>query len=108
MEQLKEIDEINKDIRDKELKEKQLQHRLKLEQSKAAFQKRSSNPEYRARTNRLCNKGGTIEHFYPDTKELTAEEFYELMDMLDHDLLIRQSWLKNVKEIMERREEVKV
>lgn len=108
MEQLKEIDEINKDIRDKELKEKQFQHRLKLEQSKVAFQKRSSNPEYRARTNRLCNKGGTIEHFYPDTKDLTAEEFYELMDMLDHDILIHGSWKKRTEEILQRRGEVKV
>lgn len=108
METLEHIDELNKDIREKELHERQLQHRLKREQSKAAFQKRRNSPEYRARTHRLCDRGGTIEHFYPDTKDLTEEEFYELVDMLDHDLLIRQSWLKNVKEIMERREGVKV
>ena len=102
----KELDEINKEICDRELKELQYKHRLKREQAKAAYLKRLSSPEYKARTHRLCDKGGTVEHFYPDTKELTSEEFYELIDTLDHDLLIRDRWQKTAKEILDRRREV--
>ena len=72
----KELEEINKEIRDTELKELQYKHRLKREQAKAAYQKRRTSPEYKARTHRLCDKGGTVEHFYPGTKDLTAEEFF--------------------------------
>ena len=82
---------------------RQHMHKLKLEQAKAAYQKRMASPEYRARTHRLCSKGGVIESFYPDTKELTEEEFYELGYMLNNDLLIRNSWTDRTKEILDRR-----
>ena len=99
----KEISKINDEIRDTEKKKWQHLHKLKLEQAKAAYQKRMTSPEYRARTHRLCNKGGVIESFYPETKELTDEEFYELVYSLNNDLLIRNSWTDRAKEIIERR-----
>ena len=99
----KEINKINEEINDTEMKRRQHIHKLKLEQAKAAHQKRMTSPEYRARTHRLCNKGGVIESFYPETKELTDEEFYELVYTLDNDLLIRFSWPERTKEIIERR-----
>lgn len=102
----KELDEINKEICDRELKELQYKHRLKREQAKAAYLKRRSSPEYKARTHRLCDKGGTIEHFYPDSKGLTSEEFYELIDILNSDLQIRDIWQKTTKELLARREKV--
>lgn len=102
----KELEQINKEIRDTELKELQYKHRLKREQAKAAYQKRRTSPEYKARTHRLCDKGGTVEHFYPGTKDLTAEEFFELIETLNHDLLIRDRWQKTMKEILDRRREV--
>ena len=91
------------EINDTEMKRRQHIHKLKLEQAKAAHQKRMTSPEYRARTHRLCNKGGVIESFYPETKELTDEEFYELVYTLNNDLLIRFSWPERTKEIIERR-----
>ena len=99
--------ELNDEIRKKELHENQLKHQLMREQSKAKYQKRRADPEYRARTRRLCDKGGIIEHFYPDTKEMTAEEFYELIDVLDSDEQVKRSWSQKIKEIMCRRETVK-
>ena len=99
----KEIRKINDEIMDTEMKKRQHIHKLKLEQAKAAYQKRMASQEYRARTHRLCSKGGVIESFYPETKELTDEEFYELVYTLNNDLLIRNSWPNRTKEIIERR-----
>ena len=99
----KEISKINDEILDTEMKRRQHIHKLKLEQAKAAYQKRMTSPEYRARTHRLCSKGGVIESFYPETKDLTDEEFYELVYTLNNDLLIRNSWPNITKEIIERR-----
>ncbi len=103
MDAKKELSKIKQEIHEKEVEERINRHRLKREQAKADLQKRRRGPEYRVRTHRLCNKGGTIECFYPETKELTAEEFYELVDMLDHDVIIRNSWKTNAKEIIDRR-----
>ena len=70
----KEISKINEEIREKEEQEEQLKHRLTREKMRAAYQKKRTSPEYRARTHRLCNKGGTVEHFYPETMDMTEEE----------------------------------
>ena len=44
----KEISKINDEIMDTEMKRRQHMHKLKLEQAKAAYQKRMASPEYRA------------------------------------------------------------
>ncbi len=64
MDKLEQIDEINKEIRLDQDKEECYKRQLKRHQSRADYQKRKNSPEYKARTRRLIDKGGTIEHFY--------------------------------------------
>ena len=100
----KEISKINGEIQEKELEEEQLKHRLTREKMRAAFQKSRNSPEYRARTHRLCDKGGTVEHFYPETKDMTEEEFFKLVEM---SILVPEVRIKlrtEISRIMKRRE----
>ena len=99
-----ELDKINKDIRERSEQEEQYRHRLVRERNKAAYQKRMMSPEYKARTRRLIEKGGTVEHFYPVTKDLTTEEFYELVEDLQKDLSIQAKLNQGMKKIISRRE----
>ena len=99
-----ELDKINKDIRERSEQEEQYRHRLVRERNKAAYQKRMMSPEYKARTRRLIEKGGTVEHFYPVTKDLTTEEFYELVEDLQKDLSIQAKLSQRIKKIMSGRE----
>ena len=99
-----ELDKINKDIREKSEQEEQYRHRLVRERNKAAYQKRMMSSEYKARTRRLIEKGGTVEHFYPKTKDLTTEEFYELVEDLQKDLSIQAKLSQGIKRVMSRRE----
>ena len=99
-----ELDKINKDIREKSEQEEQYRHRLVRERNKAAYQKRMMSPEYKARTRRLIEKGGTVEHFYPVTKDLTTEEFYELVEDLQKDLSIQAKLSQGIKRVISRRE----
>lgn len=103
MDKLEQIDEINKVIRETQEQEMQHKHRLAREQSKAAFQKRRTSPEYKARTHRLCDKGGTVEHFYPETKDMTAGEFYELLSMLSQDVQLSTQLFLKATEIKRKR-----
>ena len=99
-----EISKINGEIQEKELEEEQLKHRLTREKMRAAFQKSRNSPEYRARTHRLCDKGGTVEHFYPETKDMTEEEFFKLVEM---SILVPEVRIKlrtEISRIMKRRE----
>lgn len=34
------------------------------------------------RTHKLCNIGGAVLHFWPETRQLTKAEFYELLEHL--------------------------
>ena len=101
----KEINKINEEIREKEEQEMQLKHRLTREKMRAAYQKNRNSPEYRARTHRLCNKGGTVEHFYPNTKDMTEEEFFELVEMTILTPEIRIKLMSEMARIIKRREE---
>ena len=100
----KEISKINGEIQEMELEEEQLKHRLTREKMRAAFQKTRNSPEYRARTHRLCDKGGTVEHFYPETKDMTEEEFFKLMEMTILVSEVRIKLRTEISRIMKRRE----
>lgn len=101
MEKEEQIDKINEQIREKEVKEQQLRHRLAREESKLAYQKRRSSPEYKARTRRLIEKGGIVEHFYPGTKDMTSEQFYELMDGLEQNPVFDNAFVRGIKRVLE-------
>ena len=100
----KEISKINGEIQEMELEEEQLKHRLTREKMRAAFQKTRNSPEYRARTHRLCDKGGTVEHFYPETKDMIEEEFFKLMEMTILVSEVRIKLRTEISRIMKRRE----
>ncbi|MBP3806923.1 MAG: DUF3847 domain-containing protein [Eubacterium sp.] len=99
----KEISKINEEIREKEEQEMQLKHRLTREKMRAAYQKNRNSPEYKARTHRLCNKGGTVEHFYPNTKDMTEEEFFGLVEMTILIPEIRIKLMSEIAKILKRR-----
>ena len=100
----KEISKINGEIREKEEEEMQLKHRLTREKLRAAFQKSRNSPEYRARTHRLCDKGGTVEHFSPETKDMSEEEFFKLVEMTILVPEIRVKLRAEIAGILKRRE----
>ena len=100
----KEINKINEEIREKEEQEMQLKHRLTREKMRAAYQKNRNSHEYRARTHRLCNKGGTVQHFYPNTKDMTEEEIFELVEMTILTPEIRIKLMSEMAKILKRRE----
>ena len=84
----------------------QLKHRLTREKMRAAYQKNRNSPEYKARTHRLCDKGGTVEHFYPETKDMTEEEFFKLVEMTILVPEVRIKLRTEISRIMKRREGV--
>lgn len=62
-----------------ERKKEQLDHQLSRAESRQQF---LSKKERDRRTHHLCNIGGTIEHFFPISKAMTRDQFYELMEQL--------------------------
>ena len=93
MEQKGQIDKIKEEYERGEEKLKQEKRRLVREQNRQRYQKKRSrgerDPDYAARTKRLINKGGVFEHFYPETKEMTEPEFYQLIEYLNENSPIR-------------------
>ena len=104
MDKLEQIDEINKKIRSEQDEEEHYKRHLKRQQARADYQKRRSSPEYKARTRRLIDKGGTMEHFYPETKDMTAGEFYELIEFLNMNNTVRSKVLSEISRIYRKRE----
>ena len=105
MEIQEELEKINTGIREMSEEEMQLKHRLVREKNKAAYQKRRTNPEYKARTHSLIVKGGVFEHFYPESNELTDQELYEVMDSLHQITEVRIKIELAIKSALRKRRE---
>lgn len=107
MEEKGKIDKAKQEYRQGEEKLDQERHRLSRLELRAEYQKsrhRAENdPEYAARTHRLCNKGGVIEHFYPETKDMTEPEFYQMMDNLNANALVRNQILAQITTVHSER-----
>ena len=58
-------------------KQEQLENQMTKEENRQSY---LSSKERRSRTHRLVQKGAIIEHHAPETKELTEQEFYTLME----------------------------
>lgn len=71
-------DNITK-IQKYELKKEQLEHQLARAENKERF---LSKKERDRRTHQLCNIGGAVEHFFPEAKNMTREQFYNFMEHL--------------------------
>lgn len=57
--------------------------------------------ERKKRDRRLYEKGGVFESIFTESKELTKDEFYQLISSLNHKEEIRQK----IKKIIDKREE---
>lgn len=74
-----EREDNNVKIQRYELKKEQLEHQLARAENKERF---FSKKERDRRTHHLCNIGGTVEHFFPASKSMTRDQFYELTEKL--------------------------
>ena len=107
MEEKRKIDKAKQEYRQGEEKLDQERHRLSRLELRAKYQKSRHradyDPEYAARTHRLCTKGGVIEHFYPETKDMTEPEFYQMMDNLNANALVRNRILAQITTVHSER-----
>ena len=77
------IDELSQKIVKLSKKEMQARHQQeRLENTLAYMEQKARDRERKARTHRLANKGGTVEHFFPKTKGMNEEDFFNLMQNL--------------------------
>lgn len=92
-----ELEKIEQQIERSRKKEMQLKHQLvRAENTLSYMQKKTKNRERSARTHRLANKGGTVEHFFPETKEMSEEEFFSLMLSLTEIEEVRSHFLEQI------------
>ena len=83
----------------------QAEHRLERLKRREAYQRSRSRRWRDERTHQLCCIAGVIEHFYPEIKTFTEQEFYELVDELNDKDEIRSCITKGIETIMKMRAE---
>ena len=76
---LREKEENEREIARLEHKQEQLDHQMTRAKNTLSYM---NAKDRKARTHRLIQKGGVIEHHAPETKALTEPEFYELMEKI--------------------------
>ena len=57
----------------------QISHQLQRLERREKYLRQGTAKE---RTHKLCNIGGAVLHFWPETQQLTKAEFYELLERL--------------------------
>ena len=62
-----------------ETQRQQLAHQLHRLEQREKYLRQGVAKE---RTHKLCNIGGAVLHFWPETQQLTKAEFYELLERL--------------------------
>ena len=75
----RELEENDKKIEELEHKQEQLDHQMTRAKNTLSYM---NAKERKARTHRLIQKGGVIEHHAPETRDLTEPEFYELLEKI--------------------------
>ena len=60
-----------------EIQRQQISHHLQRLEQREKYIRQGAAKE---RTHKLCNIGGAVLHFWPETQQLTKAEFYELME----------------------------
>ena len=107
MEQQGKINKAKEEYQQGENKLMQERRRLNRELNKQNYQKKRRRSEYDSeyaeRTHRLCIKGGVLEHFYPETKDMTEPEFYQLIDNLNASALVRNQILAQITSVHSER-----
>ena len=77
---MEEIDKLLAEMERISKRMEQLERANNLYKNRQAYmQKKPWQIERDKRTHRVANKGGVIECFYPDTKEMTGDEFYSFV-----------------------------
>ena len=64
----------------------QAQHRYEREEKRAEYLGQKKRKE---RTHRLITRGAAVESIYKDVEELTEQEFYELMETIFEENIVR-------------------
>ena len=62
-----------------EAQRQQISHKLQRLEQREKYLRQGTAKE---RTHKLCNIGGAVLHFWPETQQLTKAEFYELLERL--------------------------
>ena len=62
-----------------ETQRQQISHQLQRLEQREKYLRQGAAKE---RTHKLCNIGGAVLHFWPETQQLTKAEFYELLEQL--------------------------
>ena len=83
----------------------QAEHRLERLRRREAYQRSRSRRQRDERTHQLCCIAGVIEHFYPEIKTFTEQEFYELVDELNDNDEVRSYITGGIETIMKMRAE---
>lgn len=76
---MREMEENDQEIARLEHEQEQLDHQMTRAKNTLSY---LNAKKQKARTHRLVQKGGVIEHHAPETKALTEAEFYELMEKI--------------------------
>ncbi|MGI6337324.1 MAG: DUF3847 domain-containing protein [Eubacteriales bacterium] len=71
--------ETNRKLEKAVEEQKQIEHKLRQAENREEYFKKR---ERKARTHRLCIKGGAIESIVPGLKDFPEKEFYNLMEMV--------------------------
>ena len=87
------------------LRRMQAEHRLERLRRREAYQRSRSRCWRDERTHQLCCIAGVIEHFYPEIKSFTEQEFYGLVDELNDNDEVRSYITKGIETIMKMRSE---
>ena len=62
-----------------EARRQQISHQLQRLEQREKYLRQGAAKE---RTHKLCNIGGAVLHFWPESQQLTKAEFYELLEHL--------------------------
>lgn len=93
-------EQLKKKIADSQKKIAQMDHQIERIRMKEAYLDRKPwQIERSRRTHRLVNKGGIIEHFFPDTAGFKEDDFYQLMEYVYYDEGMRIAMLELIKRI---------
>ena len=100
-------EQLKKKIADSQKKIEQMDHQIeRIKRKEAYLDKKPWQLERSKRTHRLVNKGGIIEHFFPDTASFKEDDFYQLVEYIFYDEAMRMALLEMIKRVKIERGDV--
>ena len=93
-------EQLRKKIKDSEKKIEQMDHQIeRIKRKEAYLDKKPWQMERSRRAHRLINKGGIVEHFFPDTGSFTEDDFYRLMESIYYDEGMRLAFFEYIRRV---------